>query len=134
MIAVGNARLTRQGMDVMSTALETAPNAADTADSAKKKKASGSETRQRSERMILSLLPAEQQAASAIARQYDKRNIQAMLIDACGPLMSRETLEELAADRQHVRAVAEEHGISEVQALLVLALTTQPASDERMAG
>lgn len=119
----------------MSTALKTAPIAADTADCApKKKKASGSNTRQRSERMILSLLPAEQQAASAIARQYDKRNIQSMLIDACGPLMSRDTLEELAADRQHVRAVADEHGISEVQALLLLALTTQPASNERMAG
>lgn len=111
-------------MDFMSTALETAPRAADVAGRIKKK--SGSETRQRSERMILCLLPAEQQAASAIARQYDKRNIQAMLIDACGPLMSGETLEELAADRQHVRAVAAEHGISEVQALLLLALTTQP--------
>lgn len=118
----------------MSTALEMTPTQADSNAARPKKNCRGSETRQRSARMILSLLPTEKKVADVIARQYDKPSIQAMLIDACGPLMSSDTLEALAADRQHVRDVADEHGISEVQALLLLALTTQPTGGERLAG
>lgn len=121
-------------MGFMSTALEMTPTQAGSETGSVKKHVRGTETRQRSARMILSLLPAEKKVAGVIAREYDKSSIQAMLIDACGPLMSNEILEELAAGRQHVQAVAEEHGISEVQALLLLALTTQPAGGERMAG
>jgi hypothetical protein len=126
--------MTRQGMDFMSTALEMTPTQAGSNTGGPKKNCRGSETRQRTARMILSLLPAEKTVAGVIARQYDKPSIQAMLIDACGPLMSNDTLEALAADRQHVQDVADKHGISEVQALLLLALTTQPTGGERLAG
>jgi hypothetical protein len=118
----------------MSTALEMTPTQTGNGAERVKKTYRGTETRQRSARMILSLLPAEKDVAGVIAHEYGKSSIQALLIDACGPLMSSGTLEALAADREQVQAVAVERGISEVQALLLLALTTPSTGGERIAG
>lgn len=95
----------------------------------------GSEKRQRTAHMTLRLLPQQRQVAAVMKDQLKMPSIQAMFVDACEPLMSAGTLEEFAADRQRLEAVAEEHGITPVQALLLLSWTTSstPAGDQ-MAG
>ncbi len=87
----------------------------------------GSEKRQRTAHMTLRLLPQQRQVASVMKDQLNMPSIQAMFVDACEPLMSAGTLEQLAADHERLQAVAEEHGITPVQALLLLSWTSPPA-------
>jgi hypothetical protein len=82
----------------------------------------GSETRQRTERMTLRLLPKEQQVAQALADQFDKSSVQALLLDALQPLMTEGALALLAADPQALRDLADERGLTPAQALILRAL------------
>jgi hypothetical protein len=84
----------------------------------------GTETRRRSKHMTLRLLPQEQEVAAVVAAEFDLPSVQALIVDACQPLMSPGALESLAADRDALQALAQQHGISEVQALLLRALTS----------
>jgi hypothetical protein len=77
--------------------------------------------------MTLRLLPQEQEVAEVVAAEFDMPSVQALIVDACQPLMSPGALAALAADRSALQALADEHGISEVQALLLLALTSPSA-------
>lgn len=108
----------------MTTGLDTRPtNVVD--DAAPRKNRSGTENRKRSEHMTLRLLPQEKTVAQVVADEFDKPSIQMLLVDACQPLMSPDVLAALAADRESLQALAQQHGISEVQALLLRALTSQ---------
>lgn len=113
----------------MTTELDTRP--ADISDDAPRKSRRGTETRKRTERMTLRLLPAEQEVAEFVAAEFDMPSVQAMIVDACQPLMSPGALSALAADRGALHALADEHGISEVQALLLLALTSPSVTNSR---
>ena len=107
----------------MTTGLDTRPtNVVD--DAAPRKSRSGTETRRRSEHMTLRLLPQERTVAQVVADEFDMPSIQALIVDACQPLMSPGALAALAADRESLQALAQQHGISEVQALLLQALTS----------
>lgn len=104
------------------------------ADSAPRKNRSGTETRRRSAHMTLRLLPQEKDVAQVIAAEFDMPSIQALIVDACQPLMSPGALAALLADRESLQGFAEQYGISEVQALLVRALTSPaPTSSKQMA-
>ncbi|MDT5170391.1 MAG: hypothetical protein QOD02_3726, partial [Mycobacterium sp.] len=77
--------------------------------------------------MTLRLLPQERDVAQVVADGFGMPSIQALIIDACQPLMSPGALAALAADRESLQALAQQHGISEVQALLLQALTSTAA-------
>lgn len=110
----------------MPTQLDvTLNNAVD--DEAPRKSRSGTETRRRTKHMTLRLLPQEQKVAQVVAEEFDMPSIQALIIDACRPLMDPSTLAALAADREAIQGLAQQHGISEIQALLLQALTSQAA-------
>ena len=104
----------------MTTGLDTRPtNVVD--DASPRKSRSGTETRRRSEHMTLRLLPQEKDVAQVVADEFDMPSIQALIVDACQPLMSPGAL---AVDRESLQALAKQHGISEIQALLLRALTS----------
>lgn len=50
---------------------------------------SGSETRQRTEKLNLRLLPSEQRALRALADQAGHRSVQAWIMEALGPHLDR---------------------------------------------
>lgn len=100
-------------------------------DAAPRKSRRGSETRKRTERMTLRLLPQEQEVAEVVAAEFDMPSVQALIVDACRPLMCPGALEALAADRDILQALAKEHGISEVQALLLRAMTAPSAPNSQ---
>jgi len=104
----------------MTTGLDTRPTNV-VEDAAPRKSRSGTETRRRSEHMTLRLLPQEKDVAQVVADEFDMPSIQALIIDACQPLMSPGAL---TVDRESLQALAQQHGISEVQALLLQALTS----------
>lgn len=104
----------------MTTGLDTRPTNV-VEDAAPRKSRSGTETRRRSKHMTLRLLPQEEVVAQVVADEFDKPSIQALIIDACQPLMSPGAL---TVDRESLQALAQQHGISEVQALLLQALTS----------
>ncbi|CAN3131874.1 hypothetical protein ACNUDN_29470 [Mycobacterium sp. smrl_JER01] len=114
----------------MTTTLDTAPGevAADVPSTRQQKTRRGTETRKRSAQMALRLLPREADVAAAVAAGFNKKSVQELIVEACQPLMSPEALVTLAEDRESVRALAREHGISEVQALLLRALTSTPTA------
>ncbi|MCH9737051.1 MAG: hypothetical protein K0U78_21280 [Actinomycetia bacterium] len=116
----------------MTSGLDTRPTEVG-ADLAPRKSRRGTETRRRSERLNLSLLPTEKNAAKDVADEFDMPSIQALIVDACQPLMSAGVVGTLAADRESLQALAEQHGISEVQALLVRALTSPSAPNSPVA-
>lgn len=93
-------------------------------EAAPRKSRSGTETRKRSEHMTLRLLPQERTVAELVKDEFDKKSVQELIVDACQPLMSPDVLAVLAADRESLQALAKQHGISEVQALLLQALTS----------
>lgn len=99
-------------------------------DSAPRKSRRGTETRRRTKHMTLRLLPQEQEVAQAVASEFDMTSVQALIVEACQPLMSPNTLAAMAADRGALHDLAQQHGITEVQALLLRALTssTEPTS------
>ena len=105
----------------MTTGLDTRPTNV-VEDAAPRKSRSGTETRRRSKHMTLRLLPQEKDVAQVVADEFDKPSIQALIIDACQPLMSPGALRSV--DRESLQALAQQHGISEVQALLLQALTS----------
>jgi hypothetical protein len=107
----------------MTTGLDTRPTNV-VEDAAPRKSRSGTETRRRSEHMTLRLLPQEKDVAQVVADEFDMPSIQALIVDACQPLMSPGALAALAVDRESLQALAKQHGISEVQALLLQALTS----------
>ena len=107
----------------MTTGLDTRPTNV-VEDAAPRKSRSGTETRRRSKHMTLRLLPQEKDVAQVVADEFDMPSIQALIIDACQPLMSPGALAALAVDRESLQALAKQHGISEVQALLLQALTS----------
>jgi len=107
----------------MTTGLDARPTNV-VEDAAPRKSRSGTETRRRSKHMTLRLLPQEEVVAQVVADEFDKPSIQALIIDACQPLMSPGALAALAVDRESLQALAKQHGISEVQALLLQALTS----------
>lgn len=82
----------------------------------------GTETRQRTERYTLRLLPSEQQVAEALAGEFEKSSVQALLLDALQPLMTPEALALLAADPQALQDLAEQRGLTKAQALILRAL------------
>lgn len=49
------------------------------------KRRSGTETRQRTEKLNLRLLPSEQRALRVLAAQAGHRSVQAWILDAIGP-------------------------------------------------
>ncbi|WP_006247036.1 MULTISPECIES: hypothetical protein [Mycobacteriaceae] len=49
------------------------------------KRRSGTETRQRTEKLNLRLLPSEQRALRTLATQAGSRSVQAWILDAIGP-------------------------------------------------
>lgn len=49
------------------------------------KRRSGTETRQRTERLNLRLLPSEQRALRALAEQAGHRSVQAWILETIGP-------------------------------------------------
>jgi predicted HicB family RNase H-like nuclease len=49
------------------------------------KRRSGTETRQRTEKLNLRLLPSEQRALQLLAAQAGYRSVQAWILDAIGP-------------------------------------------------
>ena len=49
------------------------------------KRRSGTETRQRTEKLNLRLLPSEQRALRALAKQSGHRSVQAWILEAIGP-------------------------------------------------
>ena len=102
----------------MTTGLDTRPTNV-VEDAAPRKSRSGTETRRRSEHMTLRLLPQEKDVAQVVADEFDMPSIQALIIDACQPLMSPGALAALAVDRESLQALAKQHGISEVGALLL---------------
>jgi hypothetical protein len=104
----------------MTTGLDTRPTTV-VEDAAPRKSRSGTETRKRSKHMTLRLLPQEKDVAQVVANEFDKKSIQELIIDACQPLMSPGAL---VIDRESLQALAQQHGISEVQALLLQALTS----------
>lgn len=104
----------------MTTGLDTRPTTV-VEDAAPRKSRSGTETRKRSKHMTLRLLPQEKDVAQVVADEFDKKSIQELIIDACQPLMSPGAL---VIDRESLQALAQQHGISEVQALLLQALTS----------
>jgi len=53
------------------------------------KRRSGSETRQRTERLNLRLLPSEQRALRVLADQAGHRSVQAWILEAIGPHLER---------------------------------------------
>jgi hypothetical protein len=53
------------------------------------KRRSGSETRQRTEKLNLRLLPSEQRALRALADQAGHRSVQAWIMEALGPHLDR---------------------------------------------
>ena len=71
----------------MTTGLDTRPTNV-VEDAAPRKSRSGTETRRRSKHMTLRLLPQEKVVAQVVADEFDKPSIQALIIDACQPLMS----------------------------------------------
>jgi len=107
----------------MTTGLDARPTNV-VEDAAPRKSRSGTETRRRSKHMTLRLLPQEKDVAQVVADEFDMPSIQALIIDACQPLMSPGALAALAVDRESLQALAKQHGISEVQALLLQALTS----------
>jgi hypothetical protein len=114
----------------MTTGLDAKPaNVVD--DAAPRKSRRGTETRRRTKHMTLRLLPQEQQVAEVVAAEFDMKSVQALIVEACQPLMSPGALAAIATDREALHALAQQHGISEVQALLLRALTspTEPAVD-----
>ena len=94
-------------------------------DTAPRKSRRGTETRRRTKHMTLRLLPQEQEVAQFVAAEFDLKSVQALIVEACQPLMNAGTLTALAADRDGLQALAQQHGITEVQALLLQALTSQ---------
>jgi uncharacterized protein (DUF1778 family) len=64
------------------------------------KRRSGSETRQRTERLNLRLLPSEQRALRVLAEQAGHRSVQAWILEAIGPASSTETIQ----NGSHVRS------------------------------
>lgn len=53
------------------------------------RRTSGSETRQRTERLNLRLLPSEQEALRVLADQAGHRTLQAWILEAIGPHLER---------------------------------------------
>ena len=102
--------------------LEAQPPVAEDPAAAPRKSRRGTETRRRSQQVPLRLLPAEKDDISQLAAKLDMPSIQALILDACQPLMSPQSMSALTADRDTVQALARQHGISEVQALLLHAL------------
>lgn len=88
----------------------------------------GTETRQRTERYTLRLLPSEQQVAEALADEFEKSSVQALLLDALQPLMTEDALALLAADPQALQDLAEQRGLTKAQALILRALEEASAS------
>jgi hypothetical protein len=107
----------------MTTGLDNRPTNV-VEDAAPRKSRSGTETRRRSEHMTLRLLPQEKDVAQVVADGFGMPSIQALIVEACQPLMSPGALAALALDRDSLQALAQQHGISEVQALLLQALTS----------
>ncbi len=103
-----------------------------TAFDAPRKSRSGSENRRRTVHTSLRLLPQQRQAAEVVQKALKISSIQQMMVDACEPLLSAGVLEEVGADRDRLEAVANQYGISPVQALLLLSWTT-PTS-QKLAG
>lgn len=93
---------------------------------APRKSRSGSETRQRTERMTLRLLPQEHQVAQSVADEFGMPSVQALIVDVLQPLMSPGALATLAADRSALKALAAERGLSDAQALILHALGSAP--------
>jgi hypothetical protein len=52
------------------------------------KSRSGTETRQRTDRVALRLLPAEGDALRKLAQQYGHHSVQALILDALRPLIA----------------------------------------------
>jgi hypothetical protein len=109
----------------MSTELDAKLDDAAVDDAAPRKSRRGTETRRRTKHMTLRLLPQEQEVAQFVAAEFDMKSVQALIVEACQPLMNADTLTALTADREAVQALAQQHGITEVQALLLQALTSQ---------
>jgi hypothetical protein len=112
----------------MSTELDANLDDAAVDDTAARKSRRGTETRRRTKHMTLRLLPQEQEVAQFVAAEFDMKSVQALIVDACQPLMNAGTLTALTADREAVQALAQQHGITEVQALLLQALTSRTTS------
>ena len=117
----------REGLRV-TTELNIKPAAGAVAAEAPRKGRSGSETRKRTERMTLRLLPQEQQVVQLVADEFGMPSIQALIVDALQPLMSPDALAALSADRMVVRALAEERGLTHAQALILHALASTSPS------
>lgn len=82
----------------------------------------GTETRQRTERMTLRLLPQERQVADFIAEEFGMSSVQALILDAIQPLMSQEAVTVLRDSPDALRAYAEQRGLTSAQALILHAL------------
>lgn len=107
----------------MTAQLDFKPSAlVDHAGPAPRKSRRGSETRQRTERMTLRLLPEQQKVAQALATELEKSSVQALILDALQPLISSDALARLAADPQSVHEFAADRGLSTAQALILQAL------------
>jgi hypothetical protein len=100
-----------------------------TAVDAQRKSRSGSENRRRTVHTSLRLLPQQHQAATVVQEALNLSSIQQMMVDACAPLLSAGALDEVGGDRARLEAVANQYGISLVQALLLLSWTT-PTGEE----
>ncbi len=87
-----------------------------------RKSRQGTETRQRTARKTLRLLPAENVVAEALAEEFDTKSVQALIVDALQPVFTAETLERVTADPEGLQAWARARGISTVQALVLQAL------------
>lgn len=61
-----------------------------------KRRRRGTETRRRTERVALRLLPAEGEALRALVREHGHRSVQALILDALRPLFASD---EQPADR-----------------------------------
>lgn len=87
-----------------------------------RKSRQGTETRQRTERMTLRLLPAENVVAEALVEEFDTKSVQALIVDALQPVFTAETLERVTADPEGLQEWARARGLSTVQALVLQAL------------
>lgn len=87
-----------------------------------RKSRQGSETRQRTERKTLRLLPAENVVAEALAKEFDTKTVQALIVDALQPVFTAETLARVMADPEALEAWARARGLTTVQAAVLQAL------------
>ncbi|MBU8820883.1 hypothetical protein KL864_34010 [Mycolicibacterium goodii] len=87
-----------------------------------RKRRQGSETRRRTARVALRLLPTEHGVAEALAEEFDTKSIQGFIVDALQPVFTADTLGRVAADPEALEAWARDRGLSPVQALVLQAL------------